>query len=118
MRVVFQSVQSRTNYQHCYILVSQAVSGMYWYDGNWCIEPKMGQCCTGFMVYRVLVYNPNHKRENQPSVCQHISDPRQNLGLGDGPFSGPLGSLEENDQASAHIVPKGFHIDIYIESGK
>ena len=60
MRVVFQSVQSRTNYQHCYILVSSAESGMYRYDGNWCIEPKMGLCGTGFTVYRVLVYNPAH----------------------------------------------------------
>ena len=60
LRVVFQSVQYRTNYQHCYILVSSAESGMYRYDGNWCIEPKMGLCGTGFTVYRVPVYNPSY----------------------------------------------------------
>ena len=41
------------------ILVSKAESGMYRYDGNWCIEPKMGLCCAGFTVYRVPVYNPS-----------------------------------------------------------
>ena len=56
MRVVFQSIQPRTNY---HLLVSEsAESGVYRYDGIWFIEPKMGLCGTGFTVYRVPVYNP------------------------------------------------------------
>ena len=39
MRVVFQSIQLRTNY---HLLVSSAESGMYRYTGNWCFEPKKG----------------------------------------------------------------------------
>ena len=72
MRVVFQSVQSRTYYQHCYILVSSAESGMYRYDGNWCIEPKMGLSGTGFTVYRVQVYNPTDQYNITPPTIASI----------------------------------------------
>ena len=52
----------------------------------------------------------HYKCENQPSSRRHISDPRQDLGLM-GTFEAPLGPLWENDQASAYLGPRGFHMD-------
>ena len=47
-------------------------------------------------------------RENQPSIRQHIADPRKDLGPMDFVrFSSPLG---DNNQASAHLGPQGFHM--------
>ena len=48
------------------------------------------------------------KRQNKPNIRQHISDSRRDLGPM-GPFEGHWG-LTGNDQASAHLAPKGFHM--------
>ena len=45
------------------------------------------------------------ERDNQPSIRWHISDPRQDLG----PLR-PRWAPGGNEQTSAHLEPKGFHM--------